>query len=74
MQVPKEVKMALRKWTWFCITVGLLGMNGFARYGFAAEENRTPAISMDFQGLTPEFIAWIDQFDQKLEKVLKIRN
>ena len=54
--------------------IGVLGMNGFARYGFAAEENRTPAISMDFQGLTPEFIAWIDQFDQKLEKVLKIRD
>ncbi len=66
--------MALRKWTWFCVTIGLLGMNGISRYALAAEENRTPAIAMNFQGLSPEFIAWIDTFNEKLEKILKEAN
>ena len=65
--------MALRKWTWFCVLVGILSMNSFARSGLAAEENRTPAISIDFHEFSPEFIAWLGTFDEKLEQVLKMK-
>ena len=65
--------MALRKWSWFCLLFGLMGMNGLSRYAVAAEENRVPAISIEYQGLTPEFVAWLDSFDEKLEKILNIK-
>ena len=68
--------MALRKWSWFCLTMGLLSMNGFSRYALAASEesveNRTPAISAEFHGLSPSFVAWLDQFDDRLEKILNV--
>ena len=66
MPVPKEVKMAFRKWSWICVVVGIFGMNVFTRYSFAeekyAEKNRVPAISNEYQGITPEFSAWLQKF------------